>query len=184
MAESANSTGTPAIPPAPISLTKKGMAYVAAVSRVDMNTTAAKGVARISAPNRFDIDTVEEELHGLTANVNAFPAGGCPAGVAPQAWRKALAAKVETHLGIVTALLALLDDGLDPDLEPTLGAPESRPSAGWGWSRIADETCSQIHWADGLGGDHEREVENEHGGEEEGSAWAEKIDQTTLQVTP
>lgn len=81
---------------------------------------------------------------------------GCPEGVEPHLWRKALSQRVETHLALATALLNLLDDmsgdcdleengDLEPslagsnhrgeydlerddsDLEPWLGAIESSP---------------------------------------------------------
>lgn len=56
------------------------------------------------------------------------------------------------------------DDGTR---EPTLGAPEIPPTrllpgGRYGWHT---EQGSQAHWADGLAGDHERETEDEHGGD-------------------
>ena len=53
------------------------------------------------------------------------------------------------------------------DSEPTLGAPERHPpAAGFSYMfRRAWDAGSQEHWADGLRGDHEREEENEHGGD-------------------
>lgn len=72
-----------------------------------------------------------------------------------------------------------LDDADDEDggdLEPTLGAPERHPSS-WAWEPFGvtcrepsgwltyDRAKNQEHWADGMRGDHEREEENEHGGD-------------------
>jgi hypothetical protein len=66
------------------------------------------------------------------------------------------------------------DDEDGGDLEPTLGAPERHPSS-WEFAPFG-VVCrepgpvrhfhekSQEHWTDGLHGDHEREEENEHGG--------------------
>ena len=67
------------------------------------------------------------------------------------------------------------DDEDGGDSEPTLGAPERHP-ASWEFAPFG-VICrepgpirhvrekSQEQWADGLRGDHEREEENEHGGD-------------------
>ena len=92
------------------------------------------------------------------------------------------------------------EDGGDD--EPTLGAPERHPvSVEYaplgvtcrqpGFVRHVPER-SQEHWADGLRGDHEREEENEHGGDvfdqphdgetdsEPDLGWTEEIDQSSV----
>jgi hypothetical protein len=53
---------------------------------------------------------------------------GCPVGIEPRRWRKALSRRVETHLALATALLSLLDGMADDcdledngDHEPSLG---------------------------------------------------------------
>lgn len=53
------------------------------------------------------------------------------------------------------------------DSEPTLGSPERHPpAAGFSYAfRRSWDAGSQERWADGLPGDHEREEENEHGGD-------------------
>lgn len=68
-------------------------------------------------------------LAPISSNIIPFNRGGCPEGVEPRQWRKALKARVQQHLGVVTSLLRLLDD-MDGDfdledggdLEPSLGA--------------------------------------------------------------
>jgi hypothetical protein len=48
--------------------------------------------------------------------------GGCPDDVSPAVWRDELSTRVESHLAIVSGLLALLDDMEgDWDLEPSYG---------------------------------------------------------------
>jgi hypothetical protein len=74
------------------------------------------------------------------------------------------------------------DDEDGGDMEPTLGAPEKHPRSEERhlWAGVYDprllepgtwpvrrvREASQEDWADGRRGDHEREVENEHGVEE------------------
>lgn len=88
---------------------------------------------------------------------------GCPAGVDPAEWRKALVDRIEQQAAILSALVDALDlmDG-DADFEPWLAAPEPRPGVG---SFLADRTDfgNQERWCDG--GDADREEENEHGGD-------------------
>ena len=88
---------------------------------------------------------------------------GCPVGVEPVEWRKALLARIEDQAAVLSALVDALDamDG-DADAEPWLGAPEApNGSAPWGAERT--EQGSQLHWANGDSSDVEEE--NEHGGD-------------------
>lgn len=117
---------------------------------------------------------------------------GCPKGIEPYKWREAIASRIETLSDQMNALIAVLDrmdgdsdieaagdeldvswpEGFRPfdtnlsedaedddvdedigDLEPTLGSVSHLS-----WD-------NQTFWADGVRGDHEREVENEHGGD-------------------
>ena len=91
---------------------------------------------------------------------------GCPPGLDPVRWRKALAKRIERHQAAADALIAALDamDG-DADLEPSLGAPEIILPSGWGFGCLIDRNCSQVHWADGAPGDNEGEIEDGHGGD-------------------
>lgn len=88
---------------------------------------------------------------------------GCPRGVDPAQWRKAVQARIEQHADALAGLIDALDhmDG-DPDFEPTLGSPEDKAGnfEGWRFPQGADQT----YWADGRG-DDERELEDEHGGD-------------------
>jgi len=71
-------------------------------------------------------------LAPISTNIIHVRPGGCPAGVEPRLWRKALSRRVQLHLAVATALLGLLDrfDG-DPDIEdngdfePSLGAADA-----------------------------------------------------------
>lgn len=117
---------------------------------------------------------------------------GCPKGVPPHEWRRAIAARIEALADQMNALVSVLDwmdgdsdleeagdeldvswpegfrpfdtslsedaedddtDEDDGDKEPTLGSVGYKP-----WD-------SQAFWASGVAGDHEREEENEHGGD-------------------
>lgn len=63
--------------------------------------------------------TKRGEAYALRSTAN-----GRPAGVNPETWREAIEARIECHLGLVTALLATLDDlDGDTDLEPSIGSP-------------------------------------------------------------
>ena len=109
----------------------------------------------------------------LTKKAETYLAGhlrpkGCPPGVDPVDWRNAIAKRIERHRDAEQALIEALDAvEVDPDLEPSLGAPEIPPTRTvrggfYGWHT---EQGSQEHWAAGLLGDHEREEEDEHGGD-------------------
>ncbi|MFN3507464.1 MAG: hypothetical protein ACK4ZU_08305 [Allorhizobium sp.] len=89
--------------------------------------------------------------------------------------RKQIEATIEHLLSVLDHFDG--DENLEEngDLEPTLGAPERHPSS-WEFAPFG-VVCresgplrhvrekSQDGWADGLRGDHEREEENEHGGD-------------------
>jgi hypothetical protein len=106
--------------------------------------------------------------------------------------RPAIERRIERHLALVTALLAVIDvvDG-DPDQEPNLGAPEGRLSVPHYWGGTfqaplfdsASPIDSQMDWARGSTDDGEENVEdegeavNEDGGdvndEPQGPSWTE-----------
>lgn len=63
--------------------------------------------------------TKKGEAYALRSTAN-----GRPAGVDPETWREAIETRIEQHLGMVTAVLATLDDlDGDADLEPSIGSP-------------------------------------------------------------
>ena len=77
--------------------------------------------------------------------------------------RRRIADRIEADLALLDAL-----DG-DPDVEPSLGAPEPIITSGWGRDRC--QHSDQAHWAAGGTDEREddagdnREEENEHGGD-------------------
>jgi hypothetical protein len=54
---------------------------------------------------------------------------GCPEGVEPRLWRKAVSTRIERHLALATALLALID-GMDGDCDLEDNA-DGEASLGW-----------------------------------------------------
>jgi hypothetical protein len=87
---------------------------------------------------------------------------GCPMGVDPVQWRRAVQARIEQHADALAVLIDALDQmDVDPDYEPTLGSPEAKAGNFEGWQ--FPHSIDQTHWADGQGG--ERELEDEHGGD-------------------
>jgi len=131
-------------------------------------------------------------LAPISTNIIHVRPGGCPAGVEPRLWRKALSRRVHLHLALATALLGVMDgfDG-DPDLEdnaddepsfgveingiceleldtaddePLLGSPEIAPT-GYVLGKWGWHTIqgSQERWSAGFGSMEEEQV-NEDGG--------------------
>ena len=74
----------------------------------------------------------------------------CPPGVDPRRWRQALTAHIEWHMTVLDRLLAALDsmDG-DPDLEPSLAAPEIHPGAHGVIVPTRDTDGAQFAWSAG-----------------------------------
>lgn len=71
--------------------------------------------------------------------------------VSPREFAKAIADRIEAHMQALDALIALLDalEG-DPEIEPTLGAPERHPTpCYWGVGSISSVQGDQSMWADG-----------------------------------
>ena len=57
---------------------------------------------------------------------------GCPIGIDPATWRKAVAERIEAHHEAMQALIDALDrSDVDPDLEPSLAAAECQPGRVW-----------------------------------------------------
>lgn len=88
---------------------------------------------------------------------------GCPQGVEPAEWRKALVARIDRQAAVLSALIEALDvmEG-DADLEPCLGASEAQTGRGF-WGAERTDEGGQLYWAEGSSIDLEEE--NEHGGD-------------------
>lgn len=126
----------------------------------------------------------------VTPLASLAPAG-CPRGIEPHKWREAVVSRIETLSDQMNALIAVLDrmDG-DPDIEASgdnldVSWPEGFRPFDTNLSEDAEDDDvdedidleptlgsigyldwnSQVFWADGTPGDHEREEENEHGGD-------------------
>jgi hypothetical protein len=86
-------------------------------------------------------------------NVPFLRPRGCPVGIDPSDWRKALEQRIDQHAAALSTLIDALDamDG-ECDREPWLGSPELNPGY-----------AASDHWASGINDD--REQEDEHGGD-------------------
>jgi hypothetical protein len=133
---------------------------------------------------RFDSDP---------ANINSFAPGGCPAGIEPRVWRAELEAHVERHLNIVTGLLALLDDGLDPDLEPYFAgyeqdADEREPDDDFefslGYTLATMQEGSRWHAHDWGDGDREDEHDGREPDDEKDPLGDGEADYFSMEATP
>ncbi|MVS99271.1 hypothetical protein [Devosia marina] len=72
--------------------------------------------------------------------------------VSPQELAAVIADRIEAHARAMDALIVLLDalDG-DPDLEPSLGAPEAKVDLPWGTVfMVRTQDGDQSMWADGV----------------------------------
>ncbi|GAB5426969.1 MAG: hypothetical protein Devi2KO_04280 [Devosia indica] len=80
---------------------------------------------------------------------------GCPDGVDPVKWRRAIERRCQKLADTLQGLISLLDGiDLDGDDEPTLGAPEVKWSGGF---EPQSRSLSQRHWSDGSTEDGEGE---------------------------
>lgn len=87
----------------------------------------------------------------LTAKGEAYAVAnmrpvGCPAGIDPVTWRRAVEARAETLLDMVAALMASLDQmDADPDLEPSMGWAWPEPVHGYApdadMCEVEDDKC-------------------------------------------
>ena len=99
-------------------------------------------------------------------NAPVLRRAGCPVGVDPHRWRAVLAGRAEWHMTVADRLVAALDrmDG-DPDLEPSLAAPETPMPPSWGHGHMPG--ASQERWAAGGTGD----IEQADGDDETSMGW-------------
>jgi len=82
-----------------------------------------------------------------------FVTAGIPEGISPEAWRKALAARIALHLNRIDNLIAALDAAdADPDLEDTA---DDEPWLGWVEGGPRDIDYSNVDDREGDGSDDE-----------------------------
>ena len=100
---------------------------------------------------------------------------GCPRGIDPSAWRKALADRIEQLRDAEAALIDALDS-MEPDLdlEPNLGALTSSHAESqldWGWSSACDLEGTNEDGGDILDAPHYFEPS---------LGWTASVDQSSL----